>query len=337
MEIKEINDKPDWKDFVEGQKPTSLLQSWVWRDFLELQGLNPKTFFVIDKGEPVAALLSSTVRVPLGFNYVYGPRGPILKTGLSENVKAEVLKLMATHLAKLRSQSIFLRLDPALEAQELNFHQAGFRKANKEVQPKDTLILDLTQSEGELLDQMKPKTRYNIRLAQKKNIQILIAKNDHDVEVFYDLLVKTAQRSEFRPHPLKHYLDLWQSLGSEHIRVYLAQIEDRITGGIMVGFYDGTATYLHGASSRTERSTMVPYLLHWQAILDAKRNGFHSYDFWGVAPQGSPELHPWYGITRFKTGFGGEYVQYVGSYDFVNRPFLYWLFNFLRDLRKILP
>ena len=102
----------------------------------------------------------------------------------------------------------------------------------------------------------------------------------------------------------------------------------------MVSFYGNGAVYLHGGLSYEHRAYMAPYLLHWEAIKDAKKNGFSFYDLWGVAPQNAPADHTWSGITRFKEGFGGEFLEYVGAYDYVYRPAWYKAFNMARNIMR---
>ena len=182
---------------------------------------------------------------------------------------------------------------------------------------------------------MKPKTRYNIRVAEKKGLRIITAHTDNDISEFYDILTATGERGGFHIHTVRHYLNLWRALNPDNLRVYFAETPvGKKIAAIMVTYYADTAVYLHGGSLHDFRSTMAPYLLHWQAIKDAKHNGLRLYDFWGVAPAISDQSHRWQGITRFKEGFGGQYKEYVGAHDYVFSEAWYRIFNTARGIVK---
>ncbi len=335
MEIKQITNEQEWEGFVGKQEQTSVLQSWHWREFLQAEGRSPLAFFVIHNGEILAALLVSKLAFPGNKYYLYAPRGPVFKNGLTVEIREKVLRQIPEGLIKIEQfkDTIFLRCDPAVPAQDINFHQVGFQKANKEPQPRQTVILDLTPEESDLLKQMKPKARYNLRLAERYGLQVMHGRGEQDLESFYTLLTKTGERNSFFAHPRGYYFNLWRQLPADVFRLYLAEYQGKFVGGIMVVSYGSQAIYLHGASDYESRSLMSPYLLQWQAIKDAKARGCLTYDLWGVAPRESLN-HPWLGITRFKEGFGGKYVEYVGAYDYIYRPNWYRIFNVTRNVRR---
>ena len=199
----------------------------------------------------------------------------------------------------------------------------GFRRSNKEIQPQSTIILDITKSEEELLGGMHKKTRYNINLAQKKDLKFSIADADR-LEEFWDILQKTKDRDSFNTHDIEYYEKL---LEVPFIRLLGVEHKDKFVAVSIVAFYDKTATYLHGASDYDYRDLMAPYLLHWESIKHAKDMNFEKYDLWGV------DEKKWPGVTRFKKGFGGGEVEYVGSYDYIFSGFWYKLYT-LRSLIK---
>lgn len=215
---------------------------------------------------------------------------------------------------------------------------AGFRKSTKAIQPQKTIILDISKPEEELLAGMHQKTRYNIKFAQRQDLRFTIyrvhpkldAKEDdlriekNVLEAFWGLLQKTAGRDKFSTHSKEYYEKL---LALPSVKLAVGIYQDKIVAANIVIFYDGRATYLHGASDYERRNLMAPYLLHWETIRYAKEHGFKEYDLWGI------DEVKWPGLTRFKRGFGGNEVSYMGSYDYVFQPMWYKLYE-LRSFIK---
>lgn len=336
MEVREVLNKLEWDNFVSGQHPTSILQSSLWQNLLSSEGMASKVFFVAHRGEAVAGALIAQMDLPAGKFYLYSPRGPIFKNHLAPELKEEAIRTLVNFIKRNYQSPIFYRLDPAFNANDFNIYKLGFRRAPKDVQPPHTLICDLLEDEERVLAQMKPKTRYNIKVAEKRGVSVLQARSAEDVRAFFNLLKNTGERNQFSPHTEEHYLNLWKALSPGHLKIYLAEYNRNFVAGIMVVFYGDTAVYLHGASSYEHRALMAPYLLHWQAVKDAKNNNYKFYDFWGVAPKEAGEEHPWAGISRFKLGFGGKYFEYFGSQDYVFNSFWYQIFNIARRINRLL-
>jgi lipid II:glycine glycyltransferase (peptidoglycan interpeptide bridge formation enzyme) len=177
---------------------------------------------------------------------------------------------------------------------------------------------------------MKPKTRYNIRLAEKKGV---VVKESTDVDSFYEMLAATSGKNTgYFPHEKSYYKALLAELGpKDMVKLFIAESDGQPLAAILVTFYGKTATYLHGGQNDKARNLMAPYLCQWAAIKEAKARGCESYDFWGVAESDDPN-DSWAGITRFKEGFGGQKVITPGSFDLVLRPFWY---NTLTMLARI--
>ena len=225
-----------------------------------------------------------------------------------------------------------MRLEPPI----INFSVQGLH-AVRIVSPADTLLFDLTKSEEILLAQMHPKTRYNIRLAEKKGVKATIDVVD-SLEEAWNLFEQTATRGAFRLHARSYYEQMRKSLQKKECRVFFAKAEqggEILAVNIMID-QGKTRTYLHGASSNQHREMMAPYVLHWELIKDAKKQGLKEYDWWGIAPKGSGEEHPWVGVTRFKKGFGQEQLSYAGTFDFVCENWKYQLYSFFRVILRFL-
>ena len=183
---------------------------------------------------------------------------------------------------------------------------------------------------------MKPKTRYNINLAERKGVEVEISTDPEKVDVFHKILVETVSRNSFRGHPKSYYEKILGFFGERGIiKLYLAKFEGKYVVVNIMCFYGDTVLYLHGASSNEFRNVKAPYLLQCRAICDAKTNGFNHYDFWGIAPTDDP-LHRWAGVTRFKKGFGGEQINYPGTFDVVISKSWYLIYKVFRFLNKII-
>lgn len=326
MEIK-IADKSEYENFLNAQSSATLLQSWGWRDVLLSEGKEVFTYLISDGGKILASILIVKLYLFKNLFYLYSPRGPIFVDNTEAELRDDILKFLVVEIKKQFNQAIFLKIDPE---DSYNVKKLGFIKSNKETQPQTTHVLDLTESIEELYLQMKKKTKYNIRIAQKFNVEVV---ESGDINEFFQLLEQTAQRNNFGIHKKEHYISLIKNLKPENLSLYLAKQNNIYIAGAMVGHYGGKSIYLHGASDHNYRSLMAPFYLQWHAILEAKKHGDKLYDFHGVAPQNADSSHPWYGITRFKQGFGGRYIEYMGAWDMVFKPFLYRLYAIAKKLK----
>jgi len=219
-------------------------------------------------------------------------------------------------------------------------------KSPHDMQPREVFVLDISKPEEKLLEEMKPKTRYNIKLAQKHQVVIShqssvinSGKNDH-VEAFLRLTKEMAQRHGITAHPDEYYRKMIESLPEEMLRIYVAKFEGKIIAANLVLFFGDTVTYLHGASGNEHRNLMAPFLLQWQAILDAKELGYAKYDFGGVRTKNtqgnSKDANKWEGITTFKLGFSPSTkpVVFPGSYDIIINPRKYWAYRGLQAAKS---
>jgi len=228
-------------------------------------------------------------------------------------------------LAK-KENAIFLRIDPPITKQ-IKFK--GFRETHSGFQPEDTLIIDLTKSEEEILKQMKQKGRYNIRLAEKKGVKIAESK---DIDSFYSLLEQTTTRDSFHGHDKHFYQQMLDKLPQNAI-LYLATYENKPIAGIIITHFKDTAIYYFGASGNEYRNVMAPYLLQWHAMKEAKKKNLKYYDLLGIAPENTKD-HPWGGVTNFKKKFGGEHVTYVPPKEYSFKPFIHLLYRLYKKIKK---
>ena len=203
------------------------------------------------------------------------------------------------------------------------------------MQPADSLILDLDKPLDQIEAGMHQKTRYNIHLAERKGVQVFESTNEKSLADFLALQSVTAQRDKIKPFPDSYFQQMYQALvPAGQLSLWRAEFQGSLLAiNLMISFGD-TVSYNHGASSEEQRNLMAPHLLQWKAIQWAKEKGHSHYDFRGIAPDDNPK-HAWAGITRFKKGFGGRVVHYVGCYDFVLNSAWYRLYRLGQTLIKI--
>jgi len=337
MEIIQVGDelKQHWDNFVEvNAADGGLLHSWQWADFQK--ALDNRVFrlgVINSQGQLQAAALVIKLELPFEYNYLYCPRGPIINV-----LKIEDLNSLFAEMKKIAKEekSFLIRVDPPwILGNEKRLTEVGFRKGDYEVQPKCSLVIDISKSQEELLNAMKPKTRYNIGLAQRKGVQIRISSEVSDIEAFWELTKQTSSRDGFHPHPKEHYKKMFEIMSQDGtVKLFLAEYDGKVVAANLVSFFGKVCTYLHGASANTYREIMAPYLLQWQAIVEAKNLGFQFYDFGGVNGQ-TFFNEKWEGITRFKTGFASETKarEYIGSFDLVLNPVIFSVYKFVKQIR----
>ncbi len=321
-QIRQIKEKNVWDTMVLKEN-SSFAQSWDWGQILIAEGKDVQRLIVEEDNKNLLCAQIVLMNLPFGWKYAFCPKGPV-----GQKVSNEILVVLKDYLKQ--QGVIFLRLEP----KENNLKDL---LKIKEVNPRATLILDLGKTEDELISVMHTKTRYNIRLAQKKNLEI---KNEKNLNFFLELMEKTGSRDNFRLHENKHYESILNSDFCRQITVYSERVA--IATGIFIG-YGETFTYVFGASDHEYRQLMAPYLLQWSAIQIGKNEGYKYYDFFGVAPKTNKDAeyefdtnHQYAGVSRFKHGFGGEYHEAPGTFDLIINKIKYSIYFTLRKLRKLI-
>jgi len=341
----------------------------MWGRFKSRFGWGATAFLVEwatgERGSTAAVrpLLLLSRNIAPGICMAYVPWGPELPyppdQGLGNRALAELAQALRPFLPR---NTTFARFDPPWFAQGGSPRQGlplPFRPAAADIQPPDTVIVDLRPQAQDILASMKPKWRYNIGLAEKRGVTVSPAPGEtqdlgRDLGIFYGLLAETAERDGIAVHSIGYYRALFEECGNgvpgkgaipPRLGLYTAwhgnsppeegtpSSEGDCLAAIVVLFRGGQATYLYGASSNIKRNLMAPYALQWRAMLDAKAAGCSSYDLFGIPPNEDPG-HPMAGLYRFKTGFGGNILHRPGSWDYPCRPILYALFTKAESLRK---
>jgi peptidoglycan pentaglycine glycine transferase (the first glycine) len=320
-----------WDEFVTSHPNGHLLQSWGWGELKAGAGWSPLRFALFDANDQqgqiraAAQVLCRTMpHLPLRIGHLaYIPKGPVVDWSQPQVCQALFAQL---NVQLRRRGALALQIEPQQEVGVAtddclveSFSSLSLYPVPA-IQPVRTILLDLTPDEPTLLANMKEKWRYNLRLAQRKGVTIRVAQTPEDVQAWYTLLQTTGLRDQFGIHTLDYYMRVWQIFTPRsQVRLLLAEIEGQLLAGIFVGLMAKQAIYLYGASSNEQRNLMPNYLLQWEAMRWAKQAGATCYDFWGI-PATEAEGETLAGVYRFKQGWGGRIVRFVGGYEHVYRP-----------------
>lgn len=288
---------PDWEAF---QKSIGRTTKWI-----QVEG---------------AQALVVTHQMPLGLTWIEVPRGPLFEDVESlERIMSEIEKYGK------KEKAVFVRLSPF---KNLTAHRSPLTATKYDHQPQTSLVIDLEQTEEDILRQMKPKGRYNIKVAQKHGVSIASMEN---VDDFYELLNVTGSRDGFGIHPKRYYQKMIDKM-PKNAKLLLALHHNKVIAGGLFIYLDDWGIYYYGASDNHHRNVMAPYLIQWEAMREAKRRGCKRYDFLGIAPEGA-QNHPWKGVTDFKKKFGGTVKNYPIAQDMVLRLFWYAVYQMYKKFR----
>jgi len=316
--------------FVQSELESSLLQSWMWGEFQTAVGRTTARIGIERNGQLAASALLIKHELPLGQSYAYCPRGPVVLGQHDGRPDPALLKEITTEIIETARGwgSMFVRIDPPLPpGSQDHYLPLGYKEAANQIQPRVTALLDLKQPREQILAGMKQKTRYNIRLALKKNVHVRQSISPQDVDTFLRLNRETTQRDRFVAHEDSYYKVQTEVLGRAGLlKLCIAEYDGQPLSIIVVAFHGSTATYLHGASGDAERNRMPTFAVQWEAIKEAQRLGLRWFDMHGVAPTDDPE-HMWAGITRFKLGFGAKRHSYMGALDLPLKKTWYSLYR----------
>ncbi|MCX6738413.1 MAG: peptidoglycan bridge formation glycyltransferase FemA/FemB family protein [Candidatus Parcubacteria bacterium] len=328
MEIQFLNDKTesrDWNRFL-SENNGSFLQSFEWGEFEHSLGKNIWRIRIKEGEKIVSQSLIIEEIFPLKKKTcLYIPFGPVLNLGLMPDEQQETIGVILDQVKIIAKKqgSVFLKIEPNTE---LIFPKNSvITVPNKRIQPQRTLILNLLESEQEIFENFSSKTRYNIRLAEKKGVRIKFEEKYH--KEFYRLIKGTSERDNFTPFREEHYKKLFDVSSDDFkVKLCLAEYENKIIASYILILFNKTATGLHGANDWQYRALKPANFLQWERIKLVKNLGYEKFDFWGV------DDNKWKGITDFKRGFGGKEVIYPQSKDIVFQKGWYKLYNVARKI-----
>ncbi len=282
---------------------------------------------------PVAAVQILWRSWPGGLRTGYAPKGPFVCSGGDNRriFSASIIPSLLHQFGDVRTPQ--LRIEPPITDSHrlsLSFGRSGARRAIHHIQPQHTVLVDLQPPEDEILRRMESKTRYNIRLAQRRGVIIREGTGDSDVDTFLNLHEETVERDAYHAHG-RDYLRRFLTRFGNAATLYLASVAGEDVAGIVVVIHGGDAIYLYGASGNRHRQHMPNYLLQWEAMRRAKHAGCKTYDMWGTSPPGAVDDAK-FGLYRFKHGFG-QYRVWTGCWD-IPTAFWYPLYRLAEKTRR---
>lgn len=348
----------EWNELITRLPGPHLLQTWQWAQVKARYGWTPMPFVWNSEaaGQPAAAaamILKRVISVG-GFaarlSVLYIPKGPNLDWS-DANLRQLVLDDLQSFAH--RQGSIFIKMDPdvslgtgipgslaAVESEtgkeiQSEWTQHGWRFSSDQIQFRNTVLIDLTPGEDEILARMKQKTRYNVRLAEKKGVTVRPG-TLADLPLLYRMYAETSVRDGFLIRGEDYYQTVWRMFAENSPETndpsvpvsepLIAEVEGEPVSAISLFYFGGQATYLFGMSREQHREKMPNYLLQWQAIRRARQRGCHTYNLWG-APDNFAETDGMWNVFRFKEGLGGTVSRTIGAWDFAANPLLYKLYT----------
>ncbi|MGD2206198.1 MAG: peptidoglycan bridge formation glycyltransferase FemA/FemB family protein [Anaerolineae bacterium] len=341
MHVIRMTDPQTWDRALLALPNPHVLQSWAWGAFKSRHGWRADRFLFQKDGGTVAAASVLRRKLPvLPVSVLYVPKGPVFDWTdpvLTARVLAGLEDLARDWGA------LFVKIDPDVyhpgDAPTFSprptsvsmlthvLKARGWRFSEDQIQFRNTMLLDLRQSEEKLLAAMKQKTRYNVRLAKRRGATVHEGVSAEALDSFYKLYAVTAERQGFAIRPADYYLDAWASfLEAEKAHLLLADVKGETVAGLVLFTFGPTAWYMYGASSNRHRKHMPNYLLQWEAIRKARAVGCNLYDLWG-APDHLDESDPMWGVYRFKRGFGSQLARGLGAWDFPASRMGYWFYT----------
>lgn len=333
-------DKDTWNESIAELPNAHILQTWEWGEVKERYGWQSLPHIWHDKGGKVAAaalILTRKIswgRISTPWQVMYIPRGPLLLDWSDVEMRDKVFSTLRS-LGK-KNNAIFIKIDPEViigkgELVTSNhigaeliteLDRTGWLFSQEQVQFRNTMLIDLKQPLEELLGNMKQKTRYNVRLASRKGVQ-LRSGSKSDLDLLYQMYAETSLRDGFTIRDEGYYKTVWSKfMDAGMAESLIAEVEGKEVAAMMIFRFARRAWYLYGMSLDIHRQRMPNYLLQWEAIKGAKEAGCEVYDLWG-APDEFVEHDKLWGVYRFKQGLGAEVVRFIGAWDLPLKPGLY--------------
>ena len=334
MIIEEITSKTIWDDFVKENKNT-FLHSWEWGEFNHELGHNVNRYGIYNEKNIAACFLLLKIVAKRG-KFLFIPHGPIVKEKENESlVFDELIPFLKKRV--FETNCSFVRISPLLENN--NDHQRLFKKygfiaAPMHMHSELCWVLDLTPDENALLSEMRKTTRYLVKQQEKYGIIVTKSTSMVDFEAFYAIYLETEKRQKFVGFS-KEYLRKECSIfvKSGNGAFYFAKHENKPVSSAFIITFGNSGYYHQGATILDDPKIPAAYVLQWEIIKDLKKNNFQLYNFWGISPENKPS-HPWYGLSKFKRGFGGHEIEYTHAQDLAIKP-AYWTNWIIETLRRI--
>lgn len=334
FEVEEIVNKKIWENFLLGKYPQTFLQSWSWGEVNRNCGSKIFRLGFRKNGKLVGICLLIKEKAKRG-PHLLVPAGPILDWG--DNGLVNFFVKAVRRLGK--DEGIwFIRVRPEILESEKNrklFKKLGFVSAPMHLHAENTWVLNISKSEEDILAGMRKTTRYLVRKGEKSGLSIEISKNPKYADLLYKLQEETAQRHGFVGFKRNVFEEEIKVFGAEDCaNVFVCKLGKTSLAAAIIVFY-GNYAYYHFSGSVSDYSKIpFSYYLQWEIIKEAKKRGINYYNFWGIAPNNDLK-HRFAGVTLFKTGFGGQRVDWLHAHDLIvsNK---YWLTYIFETGRRML-
>lgn len=327
VDIRTLDDQASLQDLILRQPLQPFLQSWAWGEFQRALGRPIWRLGAFVGDELVGSALVIQHELLLGKTYVYCPRGPL---ALTEEAWT-ALTAAITDLGR-QQKAMYVKVDPTI----LPFGSPLWEKswtAGTALQPPKTVLINLGQSEEDLLAKMHSKTRYNIRLAERHEVHVSWSTDDAELEIFLTLLFRTYERQGIRAHSKGYYEKLFHTLRqAQMVSIVTARYQGQPLASNMIIWHGKTVTYLHGGSADDGKEHMAPHVLQWQTMLEAKHRGCLQYDLWGLSSTKVGRVDRG-GVARFKQGFGGEELDFPEPKNLILDQSWYWAYRLAKRFR----
>jgi lipid II:glycine glycyltransferase (peptidoglycan interpeptide bridge formation enzyme) len=309
------------------------LQTYEWGEFREKTGVKVIRRGFFENEKLISGFQLTIHKIPkTPWTIGYLPKGDMSTKELLEELKK---------IGK-EERCVFIQLEPNATTTTHQFKSLNLPTAAHPLFTKYTFMLDLTQSEEELLKNMHPKGRYNIRVAQKHGVEVVEDSSEKAFEAYLRLTKETTTRQKFYAHTERYHRLQWQTLPhtltkntlSSHL--FLAKYNGKILTAWIVFVFKDELFYPYGASSSENREVMASNLMMWEVIRFGKKLGLKTFDMWGAMGPNPDKKDPWYGFHNFKEKYGPKHVEFIGSYDLILNPLLYHSYKIADKLRWML-
>ena len=319
------------------------LQSFAWGEFKKAMGQSVERVCVLDNEKNAGAFQVSFHKIP----YTRGTVGYFPKGCMPDRIQIDALKEIAA-----RQKAVFIKLEPNVYAgsegvfeKERKFLLENGALEGKNLFTKYNFQLDLTPGPDELFSNLRSKTRYNVRLAAKKGVEIIEDTTEGGMEIYIRLMQETTSRQKFFSHTPRYYRVMWKVIGEREnsmMRIFHAMYNKQPLVTWIIFLFNGKLYYPYGASSDAYREVMASNLMMWEMIKYGHEKSCSCFDLWGSLGPAPDVNDPWYGFHHFKEGYNPVLVKNIGTYDLVYKKFFYNSFNaadkirwfFLRRFRK---
>lgn len=311
---------------------THLIQSWEWGEFRKQMGLPILRYGLYKDGKLAVAFQLTLHKIPFINKYVgYLPKGPYPNSELAQALKK---------IGKEENLA-FIKIEPNITVDRKLEINKDFKTSPKSLFTRYNFVLDLTSSEEGLLKNMHPKTRYNIRVAQKHGVKVEERIDEEAFKIYLKLYFETTKRQGYHGHNQNYHEKVWKVLkGAGLATLLIASYKQSLpsnkplTAWILLKFKD-TLYYPYGGSSLEYKEVMANNLVAWEAIKLGKKLKLKKFDMWGALGPNPDPKDSWFGFHRFKQGYGGKLVEYIGTYDLIFDWPIYIFFTIIDKLTPI--